>query len=90
MPTKKKLALRELPNIPKELLEQFANGPMTAEAIEYASAALKKALIQRMLDHVPRQGGGGRQVYGYNSRRTMQISANHVVLRLIDQSRLDG
>jgi hypothetical protein len=49
MPTKKKLALRELPNIPKELLEQFANGPMTAEAIEYASAALKKALIERAL-----------------------------------------
>ena len=52
MPTKKKPArqpLRELPKIPKELLEQFADGPMTAEAIEDASAAFKKALIERAL-----------------------------------------
>ena len=50
MPTKKKPALRELPKIPKELLEQFADGPMTAEAIEDASAAFKKALIERALN----------------------------------------
>lgn len=50
MPTKKKPALRELPKIPKELLEQFAEGPMTAEAIEDASAAFKKALIERALN----------------------------------------
>ncbi|TDV56634.1 hypothetical protein EC919_1021, partial [Pseudomonas graminis] len=41
MPTKKKPALRELPKIPKELLEQFGGGLMTAEAIEDASAAFK-------------------------------------------------
>ncbi|MGF6400763.1 hypothetical protein ABH905_004429 [Pseudomonas frederiksbergensis] len=39
MPTKKKPELRELPKFPKELLEQFTDGPMTAEAIEDASAA---------------------------------------------------
>src|ERR1700712_1508178 len=50
MPTKKKPAPRDLPKIPKELLEQFANGPMTAEAIEDASAAFKKALIERPLN----------------------------------------
>jgi len=50
MPTKKKPALRELPKIPKELLEQFTEGPMTAEAIEDASAAFKKALIERALN----------------------------------------
>ncbi|POA19660.1 IS256 family transposase [Pseudomonas sp. FW300-N1A1] len=50
MPTKKKPALRELPKIPKELLEQFTDGPMTAEAIEDASAAFKKALIERALN----------------------------------------
>ncbi|MCO7517493.1 IS256 family transposase, partial [Pseudomonas putida] len=44
MPTKKK-PLRDLPKIPKELLEQFGEGLMTAEAIEDASAAFKKALI---------------------------------------------
>lgn len=52
MPTKKKPArqpLRELPKIPKELLEQFAGGLMTAESIEDASAVFKKALIERTL-----------------------------------------
>jgi hypothetical protein len=50
MPTKKK-PLRELPKIPKELLEQFSANPlMTAEAIEEASAAFKKALIERALN----------------------------------------
>jgi len=48
MPTKKK-PLRDLPKIPKELLEQFGEGLMTAEAIEDASAAFKKALIERAL-----------------------------------------
>lgn len=50
MPTKKK-PLRELPKVPKELLEQFSAAPlMTAEAIEEASAAFKKALIERALN----------------------------------------
>jgi len=49
MPTKKKPELRNLPKISKELLEQFADGMMTAEAIEGASAAFKKALIERAL-----------------------------------------
>ncbi|TES65012.1 IS256 family transposase, partial [Pseudomonas syringae pv. tomato] len=43
MPTKKKPELRKLPAIPKELLDQFGGGLMTAEAIEDASAAFKKA-----------------------------------------------
>ena len=39
-----------LPKIPAELLDQLAtNGPMTAEAIEDASQAFKKALIERAL-----------------------------------------
>ncbi|CAD5201689.1 Mobile element protein [Pseudomonas sp. FEN] len=48
MPTKKKPACevtRDLPAIPKELIDQFVNGPMTAEAIQDASMAFKKALI---------------------------------------------
>ena len=38
-----------LPAIPAELLEQFGNGPMTAESINAATLALKKALIERAL-----------------------------------------
>jgi putative transposase len=49
MPTKKKPELRKLPKTPKELLEQFSEGMMTAEAIEDASAAFKKALIEQAL-----------------------------------------
>ncbi|KAF1009327.1 MAG: hypothetical protein E5299_01861 [Burkholderia gladioli] len=38
-----------MPTIPKELLEQFAQGPMAASAIQDASMAFKKALIERAL-----------------------------------------
>ncbi len=34
----------DLPAIPAELLEPFGNGPMTAEAINVATLALKKVL----------------------------------------------
>ena len=40
---------RVLPRIPPELLEQLVKGPMTAEAVEDASLAFKKALIERAL-----------------------------------------
>ncbi|VVE84547.1 transposase [Pandoraea sputorum] len=49
MPRKPKTPPVELPAIPAELLEQFGNGPMTAEAINAATLALKKALIERAL-----------------------------------------
>ncbi len=45
MPRKPKTPPVELPAIPAELLEQFRNGQMTAEAINAATLALKKALI---------------------------------------------
>ena len=38
-----------LPKIPKELLDQFVQGPMTAEAIQDVSMAFKKALIERAM-----------------------------------------
>ena len=53
MPTKKKSErqpVRELPKLPKELLDQLPETLMTAEAIEEASAAFKKALIERALN----------------------------------------
>ncbi|TDF93321.1 IS256 family transposase, partial [Paraburkholderia guartelaensis] len=52
MPRKPKTspeALTALPSIPKELIDQFVKGPMTAEAVHAASAAFKKALIERAL-----------------------------------------
>jgi len=48
MPSKKKLAAT-LPHIPKEVIDQFVSGPMTAEAVNAASMAFKKALIERAL-----------------------------------------
>ena len=39
-----------MPAIPAELLESFGNGSKTAEAINAASLAFKKALIERALD----------------------------------------
>ena len=44
-----KKAAPALPAIPKELLDQFGQGAMTAEAINAASMAYKKALIERAL-----------------------------------------
>jgi hypothetical protein len=49
MPRKPKTKPADLPAIPAELLEQFGSGPMTAEAINAATLALKKALIERAL-----------------------------------------
>lgn len=44
-----KKAAPALPAIPKELLDQFGQGAMTAEAINAASMAFKKALSERAL-----------------------------------------
>ncbi|MFT4191890.1 MAG: IS256 family transposase [Comamonas sp.] len=48
MPSKKNPA-SELPAIPQELIDQFVTGPMSAEAVQAASMAFKKALIERAL-----------------------------------------
>jgi putative transposase len=42
-------ALAAMPSIPKELIDQFVTGPMSAEAVNAASMAFKKALIERAL-----------------------------------------
>ena len=39
----------DLPAIPKELIDQFVSGPMSAQAVNAASMAFKKALIERAL-----------------------------------------
>jgi len=42
-------AAAKLPTIPRELIDQFVTGPMSAEAVQAASMAFKKALIERAL-----------------------------------------
>jgi putative transposase len=52
MPSKTKAvkaAMAALPSIPKELIDQFVTGLMSAEAVNAASLAFKKALIERAL-----------------------------------------
>jgi putative transposase len=55
MPTSRKTtkaaaaAAAAMPSIPKELIDQFVTGPMSAEAVNAASVAFKKALIERAL-----------------------------------------
>ena len=38
-----------LPSIPEELIDQFVKGPTTAEAVQAAPIAFRKALIERPL-----------------------------------------
>ena len=47
--TSKKKPAATLPSIPKEFIDQMVSGPMSAEAINAASMAFKKALIERAL-----------------------------------------
>jgi putative transposase len=52
MPSKTKkvaAATAALPTIPKELIDQFVSGPMSGEAVNVATLAFKKALIERAL-----------------------------------------
>jgi putative transposase len=73
MPRKPKAKPVDLPAIPAELLEQFGNGPMTAEAINAATMALKKALIERALGgemnhHLGYPSGAARPAHATNQR----------------------
>ena len=38
-----------MPKIPKEIIEQFVGGPMTAEAVQDTFMVFKKALIERAI-----------------------------------------
>jgi len=80
MPSKTKLknaaiAARSaaLPSIPKELIDQFVTGPMSAEAVNAASVAFKKALIERALGaelghHLGYQSGDAKPDAATNHR----------------------
>lgn len=68
MPRKLKPAApapRALPPVPKELIDRFVKGPMTSDAVQTASAAFKKAMIERALStelahHLGHPAGAGR------------------------------
>jgi putative transposase len=76
MPSKiKKLgaAGKTLPTVPKELVDQFVTGPMTAEAVSDACLAFKKALIERALGaelghHLGYPNGGAKPAAADNHR----------------------
>ena len=62
-----------LPKIPKELVDQFIQGPMTAESIQDVSMAFKKALIERALGgelshHLGYAPGGDKPATADNHR----------------------
>lgn len=73
MPTKtsKKKQVPALPSIPKELIDQMVSGPMDAEAVNAASMAFKKALIERILGAELSHHLGYPQLYGWNSDRIL-------------------
>jgi transposase-like protein len=63
-----------LPSIPKELLDQFVTGPMTGEAVNAASMAFKKALIERALGaelghHLGYPNGAAKPEAGVSNQR---------------------
>ena len=65
-------AAATMPSIPKELIDQFVTGPMSAEAIQDASMAFKKALIERAL------GGELSHHLGYRPGATKpEDASNH-------------
>lgn len=71
--TRKAAAAQALPTIPKELIDQFVNGPMSAEAVNAASMAFKKALIERALSaelthHLGYAPGADKPVEASNHR----------------------
>ena len=73
MPRKPRTQAAALPTIAPELLESFGSGPMTAEAINAASLAFKKALIERALagemnHHLGYPAGGAKPVAVSNLR----------------------
>ena len=62
-----------LPTIPKELIDQFVSGPMSAQAVNAASLAFKKALIERAMGaemghHLGYPPGAAKPEAGSNQR----------------------
>jgi hypothetical protein len=58
----KKVREQSLPAVPKELIDAFVTGPMTAEAVNAASMAFRKALIERAMGRSCRTAWAARPV----------------------------
>jgi len=77
-------ATAALPKMPKEWMDQFTDGPMTAETINDLSFAFKKALIERALggelSHHLTHGGAedGRNHRNGSSGKTVQTDTGTV------------
>ena len=88
MPTSRKTtkaamaAAAAMPSIPKELIDQFVTGPMSAEAVNAASMAFKKALIERAMgaelshhlgyrDGEPRPDGQANHRHGHTGKTVL-------------------
>ena len=62
-----------LAKIPNELIDRFITGPMTGEAVNAASPAFKKALIERVMGaelghHLGYPAGAAKPEAGTNQR----------------------
>ena len=85
MPRKTKTAataMTALPSIPKELIDQFVTGPMSAEAVQAASMAFKKALIERALGgelshHLGYPTGADKPEEATNQRNGRSVKTVH-------------
>lgn len=76
-----------LPSIPKELIGQFVSGPMSAEAVNAASPAFKKALIERALDaelshHLGYPTGGAKPKDTGAGARRKSVSGGNICPRI--------
>ena len=63
-----------LPSIPQELIDQFVTGPMTGDAVNAATVAFKKALIERALGaemshHLGYPSGASKPETGVTNQR---------------------
>ena len=79
MPSKTKAvkATMALPSIPKELIDLFVTGPMSGDAVNAASVAFKKALIERAMGaelshHLGYQPGAPKPEEGSNRKLPRQ------------------
>jgi putative transposase len=70
-----------LPKIPDELIDQFVTGPMTGEAVNAASMAFKKALIERAM---------GAELGHYLGYPAADLRQHGVFHAYVDVSRLKG
>jgi len=68
MPTKE-TPLRDLPKIPQELVEQFGEALISSWAVEDASAAFKKAPIERALRSPPGYPSGAQRPEDESNQR---------------------